>query len=343
MKPASLGAAQKSFDLFLSTLPSPDFPGQGLKKTHVRDWKFLLTGYPVRATHMNEFEFLSFLEAVEKNKLIKKPCISNKTINKHLSFIGGFCGWLVENCWLDSNPVEHMLQKVDNDEYDPVPFSIVQLNQLFASPLYTGCVDDEFSCHKPGDTLHSDHRYWVPLIGLFGGLRLGEIAQLRLEDIREVDGVLVFDINRDDGKTTKTKNSVRVVPVHKALLKNGINEYIALMKSRKSRLLFPLMRDGDKEGGQIAANYSRNFGRYLVRIKIKVPHLCFHSSRHSFTDALRRAGGANVEIALLLGHARERITTARDGKERAGTILKRKEMVDAVEYPGVGLPEPCRL
>ena len=37
-------------------------------------------------------------------------------------------------------------------------------------------------------------KYWIPLIALYGGLRLNEICQLHTGDIVELDGVPCFDI-----------------------------------------------------------------------------------------------------------------------------------------------------
>ncbi|MFZ2949434.1 MAG: DUF6538 domain-containing protein, partial [Desulfuromonadaceae bacterium] len=45
---------------------------------------------------------------------------------------------------------------------------------------------------------------WIPLIGMHSGLRLNEVCQLYVEDIKEIDGVCCFDINDDKDKTLKT-------------------------------------------------------------------------------------------------------------------------------------------
>ena len=37
-------------------------------------------------------------------------------------------------------------------------------------------------------------KFWVPLTGLYTGMRLNEASQLRLEDVEELDGVWVFQV-----------------------------------------------------------------------------------------------------------------------------------------------------
>jgi integrase len=64
---------------------------------------------------------------------------------------------------------------------------------------------------------HNDSEMWyVPLLMLYGGLRLEEAAQLRPQDIREQDGVWVIDVNEVAG-ALKTENGARLVPLHRAI------------------------------------------------------------------------------------------------------------------------------
>lgn len=48
-------------------------------------------------------------------------------------------------------------------------------------------------------------QFWVPLIGLFTGMRLGEIIQLRVADVKTTDGIVYFDVSstldEDDGSS----------------------------------------------------------------------------------------------------------------------------------------------
>ena len=58
------------------------------------------------------------------------------------------------------------------------PLSKDHLKQLFESPLFTGC-KSLASCYRPGSLVPKEsHKYWVPLIGLYTGMRMQEILQL---------------------------------------------------------------------------------------------------------------------------------------------------------------------
>jgi hypothetical protein len=55
---------------------------------------------------------------------------------------------------------------------------------------------------------------------------LGEICQLYVADIRQEDGIYIFDVNDDgDDKALKTASSRRKIPIHSELIKRGFIEY----------------------------------------------------------------------------------------------------------------------
>ena len=62
------------------------------------------------------------------------------------------------------------------------PFSPEELKVLFSAPLFTGCL----AVHRrfqPGKHIIKDDKYWIPLVGFFTGMRLGEIVQLHVDDV----------------------------------------------------------------------------------------------------------------------------------------------------------------
>jgi hypothetical protein len=82
----TMDQARKSFDLFAQIFPQPRFPPRDIARSHVRDWKRLLEQYPIRAADTNEFKGLTIQQVVAKNITIKKPVISQQTINKHEAY-----------------------------------------------------------------------------------------------------------------------------------------------------------------------------------------------------------------------------------------------------------------
>lgn len=182
-----------------------------------------------------------------------------------------------------------------------------------------------------------DWRYWLPIISLYSGARLGEIAQLFIEDIRQDRGVWIFHITPEgatDDKSVKTEGSARVVPVHPELIRLGLLDYHAEQKTAGETRLFPTAeRDTRGHFGEP----SRFFGRYFEKIGVKVDNTTkFHSLRHGVTDAFRRAGYLDEEFGMLLGHTAG-TTTGRYGVMPEGDLTRRKKLIDAIAYPGLVL------
>lgn len=63
----------------------------------------------------------------------------------------------------------------------------------------------------------------ITKIAMYQGMRLGEICQLRKKDIKKVDNVLCIDINVENDKKVKTRNSIRTIPVHPSIYYELLN------------------------------------------------------------------------------------------------------------------------
>lgn len=77
------------------------------------------------------------------------------------------------------------------------PFTIAELRTMFAAAPYPAGPRDVW--------------FWLPLLGLFTGARLGELAQLDTSDVAQRDGVLVLLIREDavTNKRLKTKYAAK--------------------------------------------------------------------------------------------------------------------------------------
>ena len=335
VKVDTLNQSRMAVALFADTLPRR-FSVAGIDKKVVRDWKALLERYPVKAAEIAEFRGLSMRNIVQKNEQLGKPTIGTRTINRYLSGLGAFCKWLVVHDYLARDPVEGMHAKINKKKRKTLPFSTDQLNALFRSPLFIGCLSDD-KMHRPGNVRLRDHRYWLPLVMLYTGARPSEIAQLLTNDVRELHGQWIIHITEegDETKSTKTEGSMRIVPVHPELVRLGFIAHAETMRQRGERRLFPEAERNQR--GQMAAKFSREFGRYLVRIGMKSGRgLSLYSFRHVFVDALRRAEYLDEHFGFLVGHAKP-TTTGQYGIIPQGMLRQRVEMIKAVHYPGLDL------
>lgn len=337
IKPDTLAQARRDVGLFVEYVGST-FPVHRIDKKAVREWKALLLQYPVKASETKAFEGMKLSQIVKQNETVKKPTISTTTVNRYLSGFSAFCTWLTNHGYLTVNPAADMFLK-KSKEKTTKPFTIDDMNTLFKSPFFTGCQSDEAPrfWSKSGNVQIRDHRYWVPLIMLYSGARPAEIAQLGIDDVREDHGHWIMHITTEGGddKSVKTSGSMRVLPIHPELVKLGFVKYHADMKKRGEKRLFPLAERNER--GQMIADFSRDFPRYLTKIGLKDGRgLSLYSFRHGATDALRRAGFLDEQFGFILGHTSGTMTQ-RYGTLPQGMLEQRVELINAIAYPGLVL------
>lgn len=314
----------------------PTFPASKIDKKVVREWKQALAKLPIKAAEVREFRGLTFKKIIAANESSRRPTISDRTINKYLSALGAFCQWLMQNGHLDTNPVDGMHLGKERGRGKVRPYIAEELTRIFNSPLFTGCLSEE-EVHRPGNVRLGDHRYWLPLLSLFTGARMNELAQLLVADVRQDRGRWILHVTRegDETKTVKTKGSQRVIPVHPELERLGLTAYHAQRVAAGDRRMFPEIKSDARD--HLSGHFSRFWGRYIARIGVKEDaSVNFHSFRHGMADALRRAGYRDEEFGFLLGHT-QATTTGRYGILSEGDLEQRCKMIDAVNFDGLDL------
>lgn len=336
----TLAQARRDVGLFVDHV-GKTYPVSKIDKRAVREWKALLMVYPVKAAESKAFLGMKIAQIVKHNAEVGKPTITPRTVNRHLASLGAFCSWLVAHGYIDANPTEGMALAKDKRK-KVFPFSTDQMNLLFQSPLFTGCESDKAPrfWHKAGDVKVRDHRYWVPLIMLYSGARPAEIGQLSTSDIREVEQTWLMDITEtadgEERKSLKTDSSRREVPIHKELIRLGLLDYVETIRALGHTRLFPFAVRNTR--GQMMADFSREFGRYLARIRIKDGKgLSLYSFRHGAFDALRRAGYLDEQFNFIFGHVSGNRVTRGYGVLNQGMLEQRAELVNAIAYPGLEL------
>jgi integrase len=333
----TIAQARRDVGTFVEYVGST-YPVHRIDKKVVREWKALLMRYPVKASQTNDFLGMRLAQIVKHNEQVGKPVITARTVNRYLAGLSAFCSWLVNHGYLDQNPVSDMFLKKPKDK-TTVPFTVDQLNVLFNSPLFTGCLsgDEWRNVAKPGNVRIRDHRYWVPLVMLFSGARPAEIAQLDVADVRQEHGHWIMHITTEGSgaKSVKTSGSMRVVPVHPELVRLGFVKYREAMHAAGQSRLFPEASRNSR--GQMIAEFSREFGRYLTRLGMKDGRgLSLYSFRHGAADALRRASYLDEQFGFILGHTSGTMT-GRYGQLPQGMLEQRVELVNAIKYPGLEL------
>jgi integrase len=223
--------------------------------------------------------------------------------------------------------------RLDEDEPDREPFTPEELRTIFGSSVYTQGEQPEGG--------KAEAAFWLPLLALLAGARLGDYAGLSVADIQtdETANVPVMMLREDTrrGRKLKTKSTARTIPVHPELVRIG---FLRFVESRGGNgtdaWLFPLIAPGTKG----TAAWSKWWARHLDSLGITDERKVFHSFRHNMKDALRKVDGVPADLNdAITGHAGGGVGRSYGTKK----ILARYGMVRvaaavaAVSYPNLDL------
>lgn len=209
-----------------------------------------------------------------------KP-LSDNTLNRHLSAIRNLWRWAVSTGEVEGDdPTVGLFRKTKakaSKEKTYKPFNREDLLHLFTYKL-------------PADHALLE----VCLVGLYSGMRLGEIVRLSWEDVRTDDGVTFFDINQ-----AKSEAGVRRVPVHRDL-------HWLLERRTSGGWMWPRLVRNNPD--TVADRASKKFQHFKQTKGFAGGGKVFHSFRKSFISSLARAGVQEAEIAQIVGHEHNQIT-----------------------------------
>jgi integrase len=245
------------------------------------------------------------LKDLLKLDLSHLPSAHANTINKSLNILSAIVAHAIREGKMDrmpsyANPFQGIKLSVDDRGAEGRGiFEATDLTAIFRTPVYAN-----------GSRPHGgggEAAFWLPLIALLTGARQGELAQLRVEDLRHdpESGLWFFDIGTEGGRSIKTASSRRKVPVHPHLMKVGLLRYRQSLIDQSGMASADLWPDikTDAEGRR-AGPWSKWFNRYLrVTAKIEEPSKVFHSFRHTFKRMCRDAGIGEELHDALTGHS----------------------------------------
>jgi integrase len=237
-----------------------------------------------------------------KDKMLQAG-FTDANADKHLTNIGTLLNYAAANDKIAANPAKGIkVGARKNAKGARLPFDLTALQAIFSSPVYA-------SGYRPEETnWDTAAAYWFPLLSLFTGARLEEMAQLAPEDVYEET---YFDDDErprtawvirftDDGEDqgVKTSGSVRRVPVHSVLIERGFIEFAQGRKGGKR--IFAMTPD---PRGREGANWGKWFGKYLRgACNVANPKMTFHSFRHTFKDTARARGIPKDVHDAITGH-----------------------------------------
>lgn len=248
---------------------------------------------------------------------------SPKTVrDSDLAALRTLFGWAVMNHLLPSNPAQGLTIKVGRKPQLRLKgFTDTEaLSILSASLAYVGGARE----HERTAAA----KRWVPWLCAFTGARVGEIGQLRKQDVRCEGATYVIRITPEAG-TVKT-NEAREVPLHPQIVSLG---FPAFVESSASGPLFLVPDESGDVLGPLDGlkNRLREFVRSIIDDPNVQPN---HGWRHRFTTICIDAGISARVYNAIQGHAGASVA------DRYGDVTLKARTEAVTKLPAFDIRQP---
>lgn len=254
-----------------------DMPMTELTTKHITEWRDKLLSLPAGWQKMKDPDSDSGSKRM-----------SSTTVNNQLSKFRTVWDWAkTEKLFIctHDNPAKGITAGESRTTKTDRPITVEECNQLISMPFNTNIKS-------------FDKKTWtyLPIIARYTGARMGEIAQLTTNDIKEVNGFLCISFNPDDGKTQKTRESRRIVPISDKL-ETLIKPLIE--KSLQSFTQKPLFPNRGDSSGKVANEFSKAWNKAAKKYG---KHCYFHGLRAYTITQLANAGVDQIDRMKIAGH-----------------------------------------
>jgi integrase len=301
--------------------------GHQMVKRYLRSLQNLPSNMSKKYPGKTAKEVLS--ENVSADKLM-----SPTTVNKYMSRLAQLFDWAVGNGHMKMNFAtgkRNKLTRKDKKEAKKFPFSFEDLDRIFLkAPIHKDNIRDS----------KNTELFWIPLISLYSGMRVEEICQLQISDVKEIEDdhsgakAWCFDVNEEgNGKSLKNLQSERMVPIHTELKKMGFMDYYHERRRKGFQTLWNLKLTNRGYSHSL----SRKCNRYITnKAGVTETKKTFHSFRHTVIMTLRNILSVKKEYReALVGHELSG-TSDQDYFDGLG-IIPLKSTVEAIRYPKLDL------
>ncbi|OWY08720.1 hypothetical protein B6V74_12910 [Thioclava sp. F42-5] len=279
-----------------------DIPVEKWTRAHLDKFDEVLTKFP--ASTAASLRSLPLLKIISKGQRENLPTISKKTRARYSDHMKSLSKYALNQAGLISadpfagyKPRGEKVKFSAGSVKETIPFTPAQVGKILDHVEKTD-----------GEVIDR----WLPLLAAYTGARREELGQLLVTNVRLSGNVHVIEISDDDPQQkVKNKHSVRVVPLPSPVIAAGFLDYVERRKASGGHFLF-LEDQQDKRRrvtrgevtpdrrGRFTERYGERFRRKVrVPCELTEPGMKFHSLRHSWTDAARRAG-IDKEIRRLI-------------------------------------------
>ncbi|MDB5742657.1 MAG: hypothetical protein JWR68_972 [Polaromonas sp.] len=260
---------------------------------------------------------------------LRAECNTPKTARDRLTAIKSLLKYAAETLeWLPKQPWRGLDIKATTTNKRR-PWTDEELTRLFAAPLHTA-----YAIPK-ARTGGKEAAYWVLLLGLFTGTRLGELCQLRTVDVKTLEGIPVLVLtNEGEDQSIKSAAGHRSVPIHSELIRLGFLGYVEFIQATGADSLWPAL---PLRKGKPSDLFGRWFKDYREGLgMVGAGGASFHYFRHTVRPLMRRAGFSEGTQDKVTGHKTQGSigSTVYDH----WTLKELQSAVEAIRFPGLLLP-----
>ncbi|MEY8241470.1 MAG: site-specific integrase [Cycloclasticus sp.] len=290
LKEATLNEYRKSVDDFIEIMGDVDVSAISFESAIMfRDSLKKLPTNRTKGKHKGKA--VADLLAME---IAPADCLAGKTIKGRLANLSSYFTWLKQCQLVSLNPFEGVTIEADSQSYSP--YSNDDLTVIFSSDLFK----ETYYRKRYGKKSH----WWLLVLGVYTGARIGELTQLRLQDITEEDGIHSISVtNEGEGMGVKTSAGIRKFPVHPVLLELGFTEYLAEVKSAGHQIVLPgLPKKTVKSGDSSSKWYNERYRKDFLSASFKADKKVFHSFRHTFIQTASQCDVDLTKLQCIVGH-----------------------------------------
>nr|WP_230863608.1 tyrosine-type recombinase/integrase [Campylobacter concisus] len=299
-----------------------------IKRDDLLNFRNVLLQLPTKLSQNSLYKDKSLDEIIALAK--DRPKISKSTIKKYIVRVSEFFKYCYDSDYIDKNPAIDLQISINQDDVtNKNPYEDSDVNAL---------LDIVSKIRSSGDTksqrISKDELFFVTHIAAYSGMRLNEIIQLNTDDIVEKYNIVCFslntkiDVKTGKSKTLKTRNSVRIVPIHSKLSSIGLFEFIE-NKKKLAKQCGKAVRLFNCDNKDFSEYFRKKINTKVIKDNDKTR--TFHSFRHTFINKLIQSGQRVEHIAALVGHEQQyKITMNTYGEPVTPKILK--DLVEEVNF-----------
>lgn len=272
-----------------------------------KDFKnFILSILNLPKRNLREYKGKTVIELLEL-EIPEAHRIASNTAGQYRKWLQGVFAYSVEQELLSQSPVKNLKLNLDiSKRYSN--YTNIEVRSLIAS-----AVKEAIEWHK-----------WLVLIGVYTGMRLGEISGLVKDAIKcdEETGIDYILVTDKFGGSLKTVAAKRLVPIHSKLIEAGFMDWL----SRSSDKLFNVE---SKTMTQWFSQFRENCNieKYNEYDERKV----FHSFRHTVITMARSKGISLDKIQQVIGHEKTSAGIT-DRYTHEFPLKELQEVIESIDY-----------